>query len=207
MTSSTAEPTTRQRIVEAADELFYQHGFEKTSFADIADRVQLSRGNFYYHFRTKDEILVAVIALRAERTQAMLEGWAGSSEDPMVRLLCFAEMLVRNRKKIQKFGCPVGTLCAELAKLEHPAQEGASMIFGQFRNWLKVQFEALGHGDQADALAMHLLSRSQGVASLANAFHDEAFIHHEVELIETWLQSLPPTKPVARKGGTNRKAH
>ena len=38
---------------------------------------------------------------------------------------------------------------------------------------------------------MHLLGRSQGIASLANAFHDERFIRHEVELIEAWLESLP----------------
>lgn len=55
--------TTRHQIVEAADRLFYERGFEATSFADIAAVVGLSRGNFYYHFRTKDEILEAVIAL------------------------------------------------------------------------------------------------------------------------------------------------
>ncbi|MDD9913854.1 MAG: helix-turn-helix domain containing protein, partial [Rhodospirillaceae bacterium] len=37
--------------------LFYRHGFDHTSFADIAEAVQISRGNFYYHFRTKDDIL------------------------------------------------------------------------------------------------------------------------------------------------------
>ncbi|MGD9385294.1 MAG: TetR/AcrR family transcriptional regulator, partial [Thioalkalispiraceae bacterium] len=41
----------RQRIVAAADQLFYQHGYENTSFSDIADAVGISRGNFYYHFK------------------------------------------------------------------------------------------------------------------------------------------------------------
>ena len=39
--------STRELIVETADALFYRRGFEKTSFADIADRVRISRGNFY----------------------------------------------------------------------------------------------------------------------------------------------------------------
>lgn len=199
MTKPTSEPSTRERIVEAADKLFYQHGFEKTSFADIADEVQLSRGNFYYHFKTKDEMLVDVIALRAARTQSMLDAWAGSAPTPSARLRCFAEMLVHNREDIQRYGCPVGTLCAELAKLEHPAQGNAGMIFGQFRSWLSKQFEALGHSEGADALAMHLLSRSQGIAALANAFHDETFIRHEVELIDTWLESLHPSTTAIRK--------
>ncbi len=205
MNAPAAEPNTRERIVEAADAQFYQRGFEKTSFADIAEQVKLSRGNFYYHFKTKDEILGAVIALRAQRTQAMLDRWAGSAQTPIGRLRCFAEMLIQNRKDIQRYGCPVGTLCAELAKLEHPAQGDASMIFGQFRSWLRQQFEALGRKDDADALAMHLLSRSQGVAALANAFHDETFIRHEVELIENWLQSLQPGKTTAQKQARKTK--
>jgi TetR/AcrR family transcriptional repressor of nem operon len=199
MNTPSTEPSTRERIVEAADAQFYQRGFEKTSFADIADRVKLSRGNFYYHFKTKDEILGAVIALRAQKTQAMLVSWTGSAPTPAARLRCFAEMLIQNSKDIQRYGCPVGTLCAELAKLEHPASGDAGMIFGQFRSWLREQFEALGRADDADALAMHLLSRSQGIAALANAFHDEAFIRHEVELIGTWLQSLQPGKTAAQK--------
>ena len=51
-----SDKTTRDQIVEAADRLFYRQGYEHTSFADIADAVQISRGNFYYHFKSKDEI-------------------------------------------------------------------------------------------------------------------------------------------------------
>ena len=47
----TMNPSTREQIVLAADQLFYEQGFEHTSFADIADAVKLSRGNFYYHFK------------------------------------------------------------------------------------------------------------------------------------------------------------
>lgn len=199
MTTLGTEPSTRDRIAEAADTLFYQQGFEKTSFADIADAVQLSRGNFYYHFKSKDDILDAVIALRAARTESMLETWAHNAATPMARLRCFAEMLIQNRHEIQLYGCPVGTLCAELAKLDHPARGGASMIFGQFRDWLRAQFEAMGQHKEADALAMQLLSRSQGISALANAFHDEAFIRREVGLIDDWLSSLAPKAVAAQR--------
>lgn len=197
MTNLVAEPSTRARIVEAADALFYRQGFEKTSFADIADAVQLSRGNFYYHFKTKDDILDAVIALRAARTQSMLESWARTTATPIARLRRFAEMLIQNRQLIQRYGCPVGTLCAELTKLEHAAQGAASLIFGQFRDWLRDQFEAMDRGRDSDALAMHLLSRSQGIAAVASAFHDEVFIKREVDLIDAWLVSLTQNQVVA----------
>lgn len=192
MNTTPPESGTRQLIVERADRLFYQRGFDSTSFADIAEELKISRGNFYYHFKTKDDILSAVIAHRTAKTQAMLEAWAAQGATPAERLMCFAQMLIDNRREIQRFGCPVGTLCAELAKLDHPSQEDAGMIFGQFRRWLAEQFATLGHGEKADGLAMHLLARSQGVASLANAFHDEAFIRHEVAQIEGWILSLVP---------------
>lgn len=184
----------REQIVDAADLLFYERGFESTSFADIAHAVGISRGNFYYHFRSKDEILEAVIALRLNRTRAMLDGWDEEGGTPEDRIRCFIRMLIANRVKIMRHGCPVGTLAAELAKLDHALQSQASSLFTLFRSWLARQFTAMGRKKHADALSMHLLARSQGVAALANAFHDEAFIKSEVEQMNLWLAAVAAGK-------------
>ncbi|WP_343843038.1 TetR/AcrR family transcriptional regulator [Bowmanella denitrificans] len=179
----------RQQIVAEADRLFYEQGFEFTSFANIADAVQISRGNFYYHFKTKDEILDAVIALRLDRTRQMLDDWQQSGEDPKARIACFIQILIVNGNKIVKYGCPVGSLTSELAKLNHQALTRANDLFGLFRQWLAGQFMALGFPQhQADTLAMHLLARSQGIATLANAFDDMAFIEQEVQQLNQWLE-------------------
>jgi TetR/AcrR family transcriptional regulator, transcriptional repressor for nem operon len=185
-----ADPTTRELIVKTADELFYQRGFDKTSFSDISEIVGISRGNFYHHFKSKDDILTEVISLRFAKTQGMLDRWTQAEATPAGRLRRFAHMLIENRKEIQRYGCPVGTLCSELAKLDHPSQSDAGMIFGQFRDWLRTQFEQMGRVGDSDALAMHLLARSQGVAVLATAFQDEAFIRREVVAIAEWLEGL-----------------
>ena len=63
------------------------------------------------------------------------------------------------------------------------------MLFTLFRTWLRRQFTLLGRKADADELAMHLLARSQGVAALANAFHDEKFIKQEVKQMCDWLRS------------------
>ncbi|WP_265517231.1 TetR/AcrR family transcriptional regulator [Nitratireductor luteus] len=181
--------TTREQIVESADELFYRQGYEHTTFADIAEAVQISRGNFYYHFRTKDDILDAVIALRLANTQQMLECWEAKGDNPAERIRSFIHIITVNRAKIMAYGCPVGTLCAELAKLDHVAQSEANKIFTLFRNWLRHQFALLGFAADADTLAMHVLARSQGVAMLANAFRDEDFIHSEVDQMCAWLEA------------------
>ncbi|MES2130397.1 MAG: helix-turn-helix domain-containing protein [Pseudomonadota bacterium] len=180
----------RDQITEAADSLFYERGFDATSFTDIADAVGISRGNFYYHFKSKDDILDAVIALRAARTRAMLDKWANDGNSPQERIRCFIRILITNRDKIMLHGCPVGTLSNELAKLNHAHRAQANSLFMLFRTWLAHQFVALGRKKDADTLAMHLLARSQGVATLANAFHDEAFIKLEVKQMNQWLAAI-----------------
>lgn len=192
-----SDKTTRNDIVEAADRLFYRQGYEHTSFSDIADAVQISRGNFYYHFKSKDEILDAVIDARLAGTRTMLEQWEIAGKQPADRILSFIHMLTANRADIKRYGCPVGTLCSELAKLNHASQAEATKLFTLFRTWLRRQFALLGRKTDADALAMHLLARSQGVATLANAFHDEKFIRQEVEQMCDWLRSCTDGAPQA----------
>lgn len=183
--------STRNLIVEKADSLFYEAGFEATSFADIAAAVGISRGNFYHHFRTKGDILNAVIDRRMELTRTQIKGWEDTSEGPRARILAFIRMLIGNRASIMAFGCPVGTLCSELAKLDHAAQGRAAEIFGLYRDWLAAQLRAIGADDRSEDLALHLLSRSQGVAVMASTFRDETFIRSEVAEIERWLAAQP----------------
>jgi AcrR family transcriptional regulator len=186
---SMSDKTTREHIAEAADGLFYRQGYEHTSFSDIADVVGISRGNFYYHFKSKDEILDAVIDLRLAHTRTMLGQWEAEGKHPADRIRRFIHILIANRADIKRYGCPVGTLCTELAKLNHGSRAGANRLFTLFRTWLRRQFALLGREADADALAMHLLARSQGVATLASAFHDEKFIRQEVQQMCDWLDS------------------
>lgn len=189
------DSTTRERIVAAADEIFYETGYEHSSFADIARRVGISRGNFYYHFKSKDEILDAVIRLRLANTGRMLAEWEAGNEEPAARIRRFIDMLIANRAKIMLYGCPVGTLCNELAKLDHLARTQAGAIFALFRDWLSREFVRLDRSADADALAMQLLARSQGVATLASAFRDEDFIRREVAQMHAWLDAQQAQRP------------
>lgn len=201
-----SDKTTRAHIVEAADRLFYRQGYEHTSFADIANVVQISRGNFYYYFKTKDEILDAVIETRLANTRSMLEQWEIDGKTPADRILSFIHILIANRNDIKRYGCPVGTLCSELAKLNHASKAEANGLFTLFRTWLRRQFALLGCKSDADTLAMHLLARSQGVATLASTFHDENFIKQEVKQMCDWLASHTETaRNASRQPGAGKR--
>ncbi len=188
--NDTPPVTTRERIVAAADQLFYEQGFAHTSFSAIAAAVDISRGNFYYHFKSKDDILAAVIDYRLARTEILLTTWQKENDSPRERIACFIGILIMNRRRIRRFGCPVGTLCAELAKLDHALLGESGRLFQLFRDWLATQFSELGRTKEADTLAMHVLARSQGIATLASTFDDEAFIEHEVSMLHRWLEDI-----------------
>ena len=131
----------------------------------------------------------AVINVRLVSTRKMLEQWRTKGKEPEDRIRSFIHILITNRAKIKRYGCPVGTLCNELVKLNHPSQAEANRLFTLFRTWLRREFALLGRKADADELAMHLLARSQGVATLANAFHDEKFIRQEVKHMCEWLRT------------------
>lgn len=179
----------RQRIIEKADELFYQHGFEKTSFSDIASALNISRGNFYYHYKTKDDILDAVILSRLQSVEQLLHDCEGNNKDARETIRCCMNLMTRNHDHVQQLGCPAGTLCLELNKLEHAMRDNARQVFMLFREWLAAQFEKLGNRN-ADQLAMHLLTRTQGLAIMMSAFNDQEYYLAEIKALNVWLDNL-----------------
>ena len=181
---------TREKIINISDKFFYEKGFENTSFADIAANLNISRGNFYHHFKTKDEILDEVIKQRFKNTQNMVDNWDLENENPAARLKTFVKILIRNQSKIMEFGCPVGTLCTELSKLNHKAQNDATELFVLFQTWMVRQFNQIGIIENANQYAMHLLMRTQGMAVIANAFRDENFVQTEVDNACSWIDEI-----------------
>jgi TetR/AcrR family transcriptional repressor of nem operon len=176
----------RQRIVDAADKLFYHRGYNQTSFQDISDETGIPRGNFYYYFKTKDDILNAVIDSRLNELTSWLAHCDKQAAEPREKLLLFTNILDENKQDIINRGCPVGTLSSELAKDAPHLQNKSSQAFALFRDWVKEQFSAYGIAE-AENLAMDLLAKMQGVAILACAFKDEDFIARSHQDICDWI--------------------
>ena len=73
---------TRSRIVQAANRLFYRKGYNRTSFSDVVDAADVPRGNIYYYFKTKDDILHAAVEYRLDVIRSMLEEWNQTRRAP-----------------------------------------------------------------------------------------------------------------------------
>lgn len=180
----------RRQIIKATDDLLYHRGFNLMSFTDIAEAAKVPRGNLYYYFKTKDEVLAAVVEYRVTQIKNMLVEWDTVIDRPLDRLKRYAAIPVNEVKNVIRFGCPMGSLNSELGKAQPALQMIARKQFDVFRRWIKQQFKVLCPDQDVDALSMHLLVRTQGLAVMSYVYKDKKLVLREVSDIETWLDSL-----------------
>lgn len=181
----------RQQIVDAADTLFYHQGYTATSFADIAEKAGVPKGNFYFYFHTKEELLDAVVRNRLKRMAAQLDALSQEFPDPRQRLHRIAEAPFYDHHEVAQYGCPMGTLSAELCKLTAAKQNPMAAMYSLLLITIRHGMEGMGvkHED-AEHQARHLLARLQGAANLAHTFKDERWLQEEIESTHAWIDSL-----------------
>ncbi len=181
----------RDKIVSAARRTFYERGYEDTSFADIAKASGVPKGNFYYHFKSKAELLAAVMQARVESVEGALQAWGQALPSAQERLQRFVRMLTSEKDDLVRFGCPMGSLLVELGKKRQPElHEQARALLDIYIAWAARQFAERGQSPKAARdLAVRLLSRCQGAVLVAQAYGDSKLLEREVRDIERWLAS------------------
>jgi AcrR family transcriptional regulator len=111
-----ARPGKRERLVSAASELVYRQGVARTTLADIAEAADVPLGNVYYYFKTKDDIVGAVLRTRTDEVVATLTDLDHRHRSPKARLKGLMGVLAERADTTALYGCPYGTLSTELAK-------------------------------------------------------------------------------------------
>jgi AcrR family transcriptional regulator len=178
----------KERLIESAARLFYQAGFKDTSIADIAEDSGVPLGNVYYYFKTKDEMVAAVIEQRAE----MFKTWAMEWEqipDPRQRLFNLLDKQESEKDQIAKYGCPVGSLCQELDKGRTTVARGVDGLMSWVLKWITRQFQEMGQKD-ADRYGLQMMSAIQGCSVVANALDDPKIIELEIARLKAWIKEM-----------------
>jgi AcrR family transcriptional regulator len=181
-------PDKRQRLVEGARLVLHQQGVEKTTIADIARAADVPVGNVYYYFKTKDELVQAAIDAHAHNIQTALAS-LDRHRSPKARLKAFVKLLISQRERAARYGCPYGTLSSELDKRDDGLGQAGTKLMQLWIDWAEQQFRSMGRRDARD-LAVALVASYQGIMLLTNAFREPELVVREARRLDRWIDSL-----------------
>lgn len=189
--SADAGAPTRQRLIDLAIELFKQHSVAGTSLQMISDELGLTKSAIYHHFRTRDELLSAVMEPLIAKATALTDA-AETHRTPRARadhmLVGYAELAVSNRELISVFTGDPG-----VAALLRTRPEWSDVVMRQMRLFAGVE---PGVGGQVKAALV-----MSGIASAAGVDYgdvDEATLRDE--LVAAGRRTLGLRSPQARGG-------
>ncbi|GAB2827808.1 TetR/AcrR family transcriptional regulator [Actinocorallia aurea] len=186
---SRAAGAKRRRLAQAAAEVVHRQGAERTTIADIAREADVPVGNVYYYFKTKDDLVAAALSEHA-RQLGTLTDRLDQIPDPRARLKALVEAWVGQRELAARYGCPTGTLAAELDKRDEGGLDAeAGRVIRLLLTWVAGRFQEMGLPDP-DGLALTLVSSYQGMSLLANALRDPGVMEREGARLIAWLDSL-----------------
>jgi TetR/AcrR family transcriptional regulator, transcriptional repressor for nem operon len=198
-------PGKRDRLVAGAREAIHRQGAEATTLADIAEASGVGLGNVYYYFKSKHELVAAVIESYAQESRERLSRLEQQHRTPRARLKALVRLLVSQPDQVALYGCPGGSLCSELGKHDNDLARACKELMDTPVAWIEQQFKAMGRRDARD-LAFALLASYEGIALLANTFRDPELMAREGRRLERWIDSLAGDSKVALTGESSRKA-
>jgi AcrR family transcriptional regulator len=191
-----AQATTRERIVQAAMELFWRKGYGSTSIADILETAKVNSGSLYYFFKGKQELLIAVLeAYRDGIWPMLLEPSWGEIDDPVEKI--FALLGTYRRLLVQSdclYGCPIGSLALEL---HEPDPEVRELIAANFAGWTEavkdcLDVSGLTQGTDTQGLAELVLTVMEGAVMQTRTYRDIGHYDRAIAQLRNYLDCLRP---------------
>jgi TetR/AcrR family transcriptional regulator, transcriptional repressor for nem operon len=178
----------REQLIESARTLIHEQGVHSTTLAEVAQRADVPPGNVYYYFKTKDDLVSAVLDAYARQVDGLIESLE-RHRSPQARLKALVRNWDAQREVVARYGCPMGSLCTELDKIDDGPEKGGAVVLARIIEWAESQFRELGRRDASD-LAHALFAGIQGAALLANTFRDPEILTRQTRHLERWIDSL-----------------
>ncbi|NRR32529.1 TetR/AcrR family transcriptional regulator [Oxalobacteraceae bacterium] len=154
-----------ERVVDVAEDLMQQHGFNGFSYDDVAGRIGIKKPSIHHHFATKSELVTVVVQRYTHRVREYLLAIDGQHGDAPARLRAYAAMFERTYDRERRL-CLCGMLGAELETL--PEQ-----VAGEVKRFFKINADWLGEvfaEGQAAGTVVGKPGGKPGAANLADAY-------------------------------------
>jgi TetR/AcrR family transcriptional repressor of nem operon len=195
-TRSTKGAATRDQILNAAARLIHVQGYQSTSLDDVLRESGVGKGNFYYYFKSKEDLGYAIID---RITQAFVErslgpAFADTDADPVTQIHGFLDRVLE-AQRVRKCvgGCVMGNLASELSDVHEGFRQRLAGIFDLWRVHLA---EAVSRGQargrlradvDASRVAQFLVAGLEGSILLSKVAKDITVMERCVEELKRHL--------------------
>lgn len=168
---------TRDRILDAANRLFYGEGIRAVSVDAVAEKAGVTKKTLYYHFKSKDELIAAYLESRDQPNLAFFAKWFQEAEGTLAdKVQAIFNNVAKSARHPKWKGCGFLRTAAELANMPgHPAVQAGAAHKKKFEAWLAGEIEAYGL-DNASLLARQTVLLMDGAFSTMLVHRDPAYV-------------------------------
>lgn len=191
-------PSTRSNLLDAALGVIRTKGYAATSVDDICARASLSKGAFFHHFSSKEDLAVAAANYWSETTGALFADAAyHAPEDPLERVLAYVELrkqLIQG--ELPDFTCLVGTMTQEVYETNSVIRDACWASISGHADTLVPDIAAAMErypvaGDfSAESLALHTQAVIQGAFIIAKASGDPQRAVESIDHLKRYISLL-----------------
>jgi TetR/AcrR family transcriptional regulator, transcriptional repressor for nem operon len=193
--------STREAILEAASRLIHVHGYNHTSLDDVLRESGVGKGNFYYHFKSKEDlgyaILDQIIASFLERT--LEPCFSDPERGALAQIRCFVDRVVEAQRESNCVGgCALGNLAAELSDVHEGFRARLASVFGAWRERLTLALRdeqlrgAVDAACRPEAVADFLVASLEGAILLTKLTKDITVMEQCVAEMKRYLSLFEP---------------
>lgn len=198
----------KTRILDAALHVIRAKGYSATRIEDVCEAAGLTKGSFFHHFSSKEELAIAAADYWSEITSSLFAGapYHGPS-DPLDRILAYVDFRkAMLRGELPDFTCLVGTMTQEVYDTHPAIREACERSISAHARTLVPDIEAAirQHGIQGDwtaeSLALFTQAAIQGAFILAKAKHGTSAAADAIDHLHRYIGLLfansgSPTRP------------
>ena len=167
-------PTKRDEIVQKALEVFYRNGFHATGMDTIVAEIGISKTSIYKHFRTKEDLILAVLRLRDEHFRNWLyRRMAELADTPYRQLLTMFDALEEWFDEPGYRGCMFIKASSEYQDSDHPIHEQSADHKRMLERHIVSLAEQAGF-QEAGTVARQLLLLKEGAIVTAHLGHTKS---------------------------------
>lgn len=189
---------TRLNILQKAFDLIYTKGYQATSIDDIIATTAVTKGAFFYHFKTKDEMGIAIIqeVLKPAMVESFIQPLT-QSKDPVTDIYNLMHYLLLENPHLQvQYGCPAGNLTQEMAPWNAAFSRTLSEIVNVWQNTMQTclnngKKEGLIRADvDTEQVVLFIMSGYWGIRNFGKLYNNKTCYESYLKQLKNYLNSL-----------------